>query len=245
MRTDGRGPSELRPVIIQAGYLAHPEGSCLVEFGKTKVVCSAMLEDRVPPFIKGTGQGWVTAEYGMLPGSTEQRTQREASRGKQSGRTLEIQRLIGRSLRSVTDFTAFPDKTIWVDCDVLQADGGTRTAAITGSFVAVAMAFHSLFEAKVIKSFPMKHLVAAVSVGMLQGERILDLKYDEDSIAEVDMNIVMTDDGRFIEVQGTAEHAPFTKADLDGLLALAAQGMDKLFAYQRSAFPFDLTQYGL
>ena len=244
MRTDGREAADLRPVAIQAGYLINPEGSCLVEFGRTKVLCSAMLEDRVPPFMKGTGQGWVTAEYGMLPGSTEQRTQREAARGKQSGRTLEIQRLIGRSIRSVTDFTVFPDKTLWIDCDVIQADGGTRTAAITGSFVAAALAFHTLLEAKVIKSFPMRHLVAAVSVGILQGERILDLKSDEDSSADVDMNLVMTDEGRFIEVQGTAEQTPFSKADLDALLALAAQGCDQLFAVQRSALPF-LQAFGL
>lgn len=238
MRTDGREAADLRPVSIQPGYLVNPEGSCLVEFGRTRVLCSAMLEDRVPPFMKGTGQGWVTAEYGMLPGSTEQRTQREASRGKQSGRTLEIQRLIGRSIRSVTDFALFPDKTLWIDCDVIQADGGTRTAAITGSFVAAALAFQTLLEGKIIKAFPMRHLVAAVSVGILQGEKILDLKYDEDSSADVDMNVVMTDEGRFIEVQGTAEQAPFSKADLDALLALAALGCDQLFTHQRAALPF-------
>jgi ribonuclease PH len=235
----------MRQVSIKPGYLMYPEGSCLVEFGNTKVVCSAMLEDRVPHFMKGTGQGWVTAEYGMLPASTQQRSQREASKGKQSGRTQEIQRLIGRSLRSVVNLTKFADKTIWIDCDVIQADGGTRTAAITGSFVAMATAFDRLVEAKVLKEFPVRNLVAALSVGILHGERILDLKYDEDSIAEVDMNVVMTDDGRFIEVQGTAEQAPFTKADLDALLALAAQGMDQLFALQREALPFQLSKYGL
>ena len=245
MRPDGRNPGELRPVAIHPGFLKYPEGSCLVEFGNTKVLCAATVEDKVPPFMKGTAQGWITAEYGMLPAATQQRTPREASRGKQSGRTQEIQRLIGRSLRSVVDFASFPDKTVWVDCDVIQADGGTRCAAITGSLVSVAMAFHHLVEAKVIKSFPMKHLLAAVSVGILRGEKVLDLRYSEDSIAEVDMNVVMTDDGRFIEVQGTAEQAPFSKGDLDQLLALAAQGIDQILALQRQALPFDPSVYNL
>ncbi len=245
MRSDGRQANELRPVSIQTGFLAYPEGSCLVSFGNTKVVCSAMVEDRVPMFVKGTGQGWITSEYGMLPGATQQRGTRESSTGRANGRSLEIQRLIGRSLRSVVDFTAFPDRTIWVDCDVIQADGGTRTAAITGGFVAMAMAFDHLVQAKILKAYPVKHLVAAVSVGVLRGERILDLKYDEDSIAEVDMNVIMTDDGRFIELQGTAEHQPFSKSDLDGMLALAAQGIDQIIAAQRAAMPFDLGQYGL
>ena len=245
MRTDGRQPGELRSVSIETGHLLYPEGSCLVTFGNTKVVCSAMVEDRVPGFMKGTGQGWVTSEYGMLPGSTQQRIFRESSSGKPSGRTQEIQRLIGRSLRSVVDLKAFPERSIWVDCDVIQADGGTRTASITGGFIAMAMAFDHLVSAKVLKTFPVTHLVAAVSVGVLRGERLLDLKYDEDSIAEVDMNVVMIDDGRFVEVQGTAEHEPFSKGDLDGLLALAAQGIDQLFAIQRSALPFDLGKYNL
>jgi ribonuclease PH len=245
MRTDGRQPGELRSVSIETGHLLYPEGSCLVTFGNTKVVCSAMVEDRVPGFMKGTGQGWVTSEYGMLPGSTQQRIFRESSSGKPSGRTQEIQRLIGRSLRSVVDLKALPERSIWVDCDVIQADGGTRTASITGGFIAMAMAFDHLVSAKVLKTFPVTHLVAAVSVGVLRGERLLDLKYDEDSIAEVDMNVVMIDDGRFVEVQGTAEHEPFSKGDLDGLLALAAQGIDQLFAIQRSALPFDLGKYNL
>jgi ribonuclease PH len=245
MRNDGRSANEMRPVAIHPGFVAFPEGSCLVECGRTKVLCTATVEDRVPPFMKGTGQGWITAEYGMLPGSTQQRTPREASRGRQSGRTQEIQRLIGRSLRSVADLAALPDRTVWIDCDVLQADGGTRTAAITGSFVALVLAFHHLAEAKLIKNFPVKHLVAATSVGVLRGEKILDLNYEEDSIAEVDMNVVMTDDGRFIEVQGTAEHEPFSKTDLDALLAVAAAGIDHLMAAQRAAFPFDLKAYGL
>jgi len=245
MRTDGRQAGELRPVAIETGTLIYPEGSCQVTFGNTRVVCSAMVEDRVPGFIKGTGQGWVTAEYGMLPASSQQRISREASVGKPSGRTQEIQRLIGRSLRSVLDLTAFADRTLWVDCDVLQADGGTRTAAITGGFVAMALAFDHLAQAKILKAFPIKHLVAAVSVGVLRGERILDLRYEEDSTAEVDMNVVMTDDGRFVEVQGTAEHAPFSKGDMDAMLALAAQGIDQIVAAQRAALPFDLGQYGL
>ncbi len=225
----------MRPVIIRPGYLIYPDGSCLVEFGNTKVVCSASVEDKVPPFMRGTGQGWITAEYGMLPAATQQRTAREASRGKQSGRTQEIQRLIGRSLRCVTDLGGFPDKTVWIDCDVLQADGGTRTAAITGSFVALVLALNKLKECGVLSTLPVRHSVAAVSVGMLRGEKLLDLKYDEDSIADVDMNIVMTDDGRLIEVQGTAEHAPFSKSDLDELIALAAQGIDAIFKVQAAA----------
>ncbi len=245
MRSDGRQPADLRPVSIQTGFLAYPEGSCLVTFGNTKVICTAMVEDRVPHFVKGTGQGWITSEYGMLPGATQQRTFRESSAGKPNGRTQEIQRLIGRSLRSVMDMGAFPDMTLWVDCDVIQADGGTRTASITGGFVAMATAFDHLVQAKVLKKYPVKHMVAAVSVGILRGQKILDLKYDEDSIAEVDMNVVMTNDGRFIEVQGTAEHAPFSKPDLDELLALGAKGIDELFALQRSSLAFDLGQYGL
>ena len=245
MRTDARGPADLRPVTIEPGFLSYPEGSCLVVFGQTRVLCSAMVEDRVPHFVKGTGQGWITAEYGMLPGATQQRTSRESSKGRPSGRTMEIQRLIGRSLRTVVDLSAFTDRTLWVDCDVIQADGGTRTAAITGAFCAMAMAFDHLVSAKIIKAYPVKAQVAAISVGILRGEKILDLKYDEDSIADVDMNIVMCNDGRFIEVQGTAEQNPFPKSDLDAMLALAAQGIDQLFAAQRKALPFDLAKYGL
>ncbi len=245
MRTDSRGPAELRPVAIEPGFLSYPEGSCLVTFGQTRVLCSAMVEDRVPHFVKGTGQGWITAEYGMLPGATQQRTSRESSKGRPSGRTMEIQRLIGRSLRTVVDLAAFADRTLWVDCDVIQADGGTRTAAITGAFCAMAMAFDHLVSAKILKAYPVKAQVAAVSVGILRGEKILDLKYDEDSIADVDMNVVMCNDGRFIEVQGTAEQNPFPKSDLDAMLALAAQGIDQLFAAQRKVLPFDLSKYGL
>ena len=235
MRSDGRQQAEMRKVVIRPGYLIYPDGSCLVEFGNTKVVCSASVEEKVPPFMRGTGQGWITAEYGMLPAATQQRTTREASRGKQSGRTHEIQRLIGRSLRCVADLGGFPDKTVWIDCDVLQADGGTRTAAITGSYVALVLALNKLKACGVLSSLPVRHGVAAVSVGMLRGEKLLDLKYDEDSIADVDMNVVMTDDGRLIEVQGTAEHAPFSKTDLDELIALAAKGIDTLLNVQREA----------
>lgn len=235
MRTDGRQAGDLRPVVIRPHYQAYPEGSCLVEFGNTKVVCSATVEDRVPPFQKGTGQGWITAEYGMLPGATHRRTAREASRGKQTGRTQEIQRLIGRSLRTITDLKGIADMTLWVDCDVLQADGGTRTAAITGSYVALVLALQKLQESGVLKTLPVRSQVAAVSVGILAGEKLLDLKYDEDSAAEVDMNVVMTDSGRMIELQGTAEREPFSKGDLDELIALAAKGMDRLFAAQREA----------
>ncbi len=245
MRSDGRELDELRPVSIHTDYLVHPAGSCLIEVGKTKVLCAASIEDRVPHFIKGTGQGWVTAEYGMLPASTSERSPREAARGRQSGRTQEIQRLIGRSMRTVVDLSAIPDTTLWLDCDVLQADGGTRTASVTGAFVSLMLAFNHMMEAKLIKRFPVKRHVAAVSVGILRGERILDLCYEEDSIAEVDMNVVMTDDGRFIEIQGTAEQEPFPKKDLDALLSMAASGIDRLIDMQREALPFDLGRYGL
>ncbi len=245
MRSDGRELDELRPVSIKTDYLVHPAGSCLIEVGKTKVLCAASIEDRVPHFIKGTGQGWVTAEYGMLPASTSERSPREAARGKQSGRTQEIQRLIGRSMRTVVDLSAIPDTTIWLDCDVLQADGGTRTASVTGAFVSLMLAFNHMMEAKLIKRFPVKRHVAAVSVGILRGEKILDLCYEEDSIAEVDMNVVMTDDGRFIEIQGTAEQEPFPKKDLDNLLNMAATGIDRLITMQREALPFDVGRYGL
>ena len=245
MRNDGRKHDELRPVSIKTDYLVHPAGSCLIEVGRTKVLCAASIEDRVPHFIKGTGQGWVTAEYGMLPASTSERSPREAARGKQSGRTQEIQRLIGRSMRTVVDMSAIPDTTIWLDCDVLQADGGTRTASVTGAYVSLLLAFNHMMEAKLIKSFPLKRHVAAVSVGILRGEKILDLCYEEDSIAETDMNVVMTDDGRFIEIQGTAEQEPFPKKDLDSLLNLAASGIDQLITTQREALPFDVGRYGL
>ncbi len=245
MRTDGRELDALRNVNMQTGYQLYPEGSCLIEMGNTRVLCSATIDDRVPHFIKGTGQGWITAQYGMLPTATSKRTPREAVSGRQSGRSQEIQRLIGRSMRSVMDLTAFPDRTVNVDCDVLQADGGTRTASITGAFVAVALAFHILISKKLIPRYPVRQLVAAISVGLVNGEPTLDLKYDEDSIADVDMNVVMTNDGKFVEIQGSAEHALFSRLQMDTMVTMAAKGIDQLFEAQRKALPFEIGQYGL
>ena len=234
-RTDGRSTDELRSVRITPGYLPHAEGSALIEMGNTRVICSASVEERVPPFLRGKGQGWVTAEYAMLPRATQQRTPRETGRGGPSGRTHEIQRLIGRSLRAVADMKLLGERTITLDCDVLQADGGTRTAAITGAYVAFALACRHLTQAGKLTRRPVKMEVAAVSVGIVNQTPLLDLKYDEDSRAEVDMNIVCTGDGRFIEVQGTAEGAPFSRAEMDALLALAAKGIEQLIAVQRAA----------
>jgi len=233
LRQDGRRPDQLRPVSITRDYLRHPEGSVLVEFGDTKVLCTASVEDKVPPFLKGRGQGWVTAEYGMLPRSTNTRTSRE--RTGPSGRSQEIQRLIGRALRTVVEMAKLGERTIWVDCDVIQADGGTRTAAITGAFVAVADALGRLVKPGGLSSPPIRDCVAAISVGMVGGGPVLDLNYAEDSTADVDMNVVMTGAGAFVEVQGTAEHEPFTKDRLDELLALAAAGIGRLVALQRRA----------
>ena len=234
MRSDGRLDEQLRPTRITPNYLLHAEGSVLVESGKTKVICTASVEDRVPPFRRNSGKGWVTAEYGMLPRATNTRTQREASTGKVGGRTQEIQRLIGRSLRSVTNLPALGERTIWMDCDVIQADGGTRTASITGAFVALALALESLRKREVIKSIPLLDYVAAISVGIVDGEVLLDLAYDDDSRAEVDMNIVKTGDGRFIEVQGTAEGMPFGRDALTSLLDLADAGIRQLIEKQRA-----------
>jgi ribonuclease PH len=211
----------------------HAEGSVLIEVGRTKVICAASIEDRVPPFLRGTGKGWVTAEYGMLPRATSTRTTREASAGKVGGRTQEIQRLIGRSLRAVTSLTELGERSVWVDCDVIQADGGTRTAAITGGFVALVLALERLREQGVVPRVPIKEYVAATSVGIVEGTPLLDLAYDEDSRADVDMNIVKTSGGRFIELQGTAETEPFDRAALDQLLALADTGLAMLFETQR------------
>jgi ribonuclease PH len=221
MRIDGRSPRDLRPFKITTGFLKHPAGSCLVEAGDTKVICCASIEDKVPPFVKGTSSGWLTAEYSMLPGATEQRTPREVSRGKPGGRTVEIQRLIGRSLRAAVALAAIGERTIWVACDVIQADGGTRTASITGGFVAVALALDTLAKTEGWQVIPIADYVAAVSVGVVQGQSVLDLRYSEDSTAEVDMNVVMTGRGEFIEVQGTGEHAPFGKERLTELLSRA------------------------
>jgi ribonuclease PH len=234
-RPSGRAADELRRVRVQRGFTRHPEGSVLVEFGDTRVLCTASVEDRVPPFLKDSGRGWVSAEYGMLPRSTNTRTEREAARGKQSGRTQEIQRLIGRSLRSVVDLTSLGGRTIQVDCDVLQADGGTRTAAITGGFVALHDALTWLAGRGAFPSIPVRDFVAAVSVGVYKGTPVLDLDYAEDSASGCDMNIVMTGAGSFVEVQGTAEGATFSRAEMDSLLNLAQRGIAQLVSEQRRA----------
>ena len=234
MRSDNRLPEQLRPSRITPNYLVHAEGSVLVEAGRTKVICTASVEDRVPPFLRNTGKGWVTAEYGMLPRATNTRMQREASTGKVGGRTQEIQRLIGRSLRAITHLPALGERTIWIDCDVIQADGGTRTASITGAFVALALALERLRERDVIRTIPLADYVAATSVGIVDTEPLLDLAYEDDSRAEVDMNIVKTGDGRFIEVQGTAEALPFGREALMTLLDLADYGIMQLVEKQRA-----------
>jgi ribonuclease PH len=233
-RIDGRSPSQLRPTTITPGFLAHAEGSVLIEVGRTKVICTASVEDRVPPFLRNSGKGWVTAEYGMLPRATSTRTQREASTGKVGGRTQEIQRLIGRSLRSVAKLNELGERTIWVACDVIQADGGTRTASITGGFVAMALAMKRMKDLALLKDIPITDYVAATSVGIVDGSALLDLAYEEDSKAEVDMNFVKTGDGRFIELQGTAEGQPFDRRALDALMELADNGIKELIAMQRA-----------
>jgi len=235
MRTDNRAPNELRPTRIHPQFLIHPEGSVLVEAGRTRVICTASVEDRVPPFLRNTGKGWVTAEYGMLPRATSTRTQREASAGKVGGRTQEIQRLIGRSLRSVMKLETLGERTVWLDCDVIQADGGTRTASITGAFVALVLALQHIRERDMLQTMPVVDYVAATSVGIVDGARLLDLAYEEDSKAEVDMNIVMTGSGKFIEVQGTAETQPFGKDALLELLDLGQAGIQTLIDLQRQA----------
>jgi ribonuclease PH len=234
MRSDNRAPNQLRDTKLTANYLPHAEGSVFIEAGRTKVICTASVEDRVPPFLRNTGKGWVTAEYGMLPRATSTRTQREASTGKVGGRTQEIQRLIGRALRSVTNLPALGERTIWLDCDVIQADGGTRTASITGAFVALALACERMRERDMLRAIPLSDYVAATSVGIVDGESLLDLAYDDDSRAEVDMNIVKTGAGRFIEVQGTAEGPPFSREALDTLLDLADIGIRQLIDKQRA-----------
>ncbi|RZI41059.1 ribonuclease PH [Herbaspirillum sp. HC18] len=232
-RPSGRAADALRPVRLTRQYTKHAEGSVLVEFGDTKVICTASIEEKVPGFLKGKGQGWLTAEYGMLPRSTHSRMDREAAKGKQSGRTQEIQRLIGRSLRAAFDLSAFGERTLHLDCDVIQADGGTRTASITGAMVAAYDAFSKLVETKVIASIPLKHFVAAISVGVYRGMPVLDLDYLEDSDCDTDMNIVMTDARHFIEVQGTAEGEAFDRATMNKLLELAEQGIADLIALQK------------
>ena len=233
IRKDGRANNELRPVKITTGFQPYAEGSALITLGNTKVVCAISLENRVPAFLKGKGRGWITAEYGMLPRSTTTRISREDSRN--GGRTREIQRLIGRSLRAVVDLDALGERMLMVDCDVLQADGGTRTAAITGSYVALVQALNTLKAKEIISSNPIKCAVAATSVGVVAGEELLDLCYDEDSWAEVDFNVVMTSEGKFVEVQGTAEENPFSKQTIDTLLAMAEKGIKHLFTVQKEA----------
>ncbi len=235
MRPAGRSAQQVRPVILTRNYTKHAEGSVLVEFGETKVLCTATVDESVPRFLKGQGQGWVTAEYGMLPRSTHSRMAREAAKGKQGGRTLEIQRLIARSLRAAVDLKALGEFTITLDCDVIQADGGTRTAAITGACVALADALNKLVADGKLKANPMKGMVAAISVGIVEGEARCDLEYVEDSAAETDMNVVMLEDGRMIEVQGTAEGEPFSHEELLSLLALARGGIEELIQAQKAA----------
>ncbi|WP_047981670.1 ribonuclease PH [Ornithinibacillus contaminans] len=234
MRTDQRNHNSLRPITITTNFIKHPEGSVLIEVGETKVICNATIEDRVPPFMRGQGKGWITAEYAMLPRATQDRNIRESSKGKVSGRTMEIQRLIGRALRSVVDLEKIGERTVWIDCDVIQADGGTRTASITGAFVAMVLAFGKLLEINTLKKMPVTDFLAATSVGILpDGTEILDLKYDEDSIANVDMNIVMTGSGEFVEIQGTGEEATFSMNQLHTLLQLANEGLSSIFKAQR------------
>jgi len=228
-RQDGRGLDKIRKVKFTRDFIKYPEGSCLIELGNTRVICTASVEETVPPFLKGSGTGWVTAEYGMLPRSCATRIKRN----KDSGRTYEIQRLVGRSLRTITDMKQIGERTIWIDCDVIEADGGTRTASITGSFVALVDALVKIKKKGLISKIPIKDYVAATSVGMVNGSLLLDLCYDEDSKAEVDMNVIMTGSGKFIEIQGTAERQPFAKEDMDKMLGLAKIGIDELFSSQR------------
>jgi ribonuclease PH len=234
-RSDGRGPNALRPVKITRNYLKHAEGSTLIEMGDTKVICSASVEERVPQFLRNTGRGWITAEYSMLPRSTHTRTSRDSLKGRGNGRSFEIQRLIGRSLRSVTDLSGFGERTIWIDCDVIQADGGTRAASITGAYVALIDAFRKMVRNGMIEKVPVKDSVAAISVGKVEGKALLDLNYEEDSRAEVDMNVVMTGSGEFVEIQGTAEEAVFTKKEMDELTSIAQKGIKELTRIQKKS----------
>jgi len=234
-RIDGRKNNQIRSVRITRNYIKHAEGSVLIEVGETKVICTATIEEKVPPFLKGTKQGWITAEYAMLPRATQTRNIREAAKGKQTGRTQEIQRLIGRSLRAVIDLSALGERTIWIDCDVIQADGGTRTASITGAFVALVDALAKLVDKEQLTHLPLTDFLAATSVGIVAGEEMLDLCYAEDSHAQVDMNLVMTGKGKMVEVQGTAEEHPFTREQMDKLLSLAEKGITELITIQKKA----------
>lgn len=233
LRADERRKDQLRPVKVTRNFIKHAEGSVLIEMGDTKVICTASVEEKVPPFLKGKGTGWVTAEYSMLPRSTHERSPRESVKGKQGGRTLEIQRLVGRSLRAVTDMSQLGERSIWIDCDVIQADGGTRTASITGSFIALADALSTLKTRGLLKRRPLTDYLAAISVGKVGGEILVDLAYSEDSMADVDMNLVMTGKGQFVEVQGTAEKTPFAKQDMDGFLAQGWSAIQTLTALQK------------
>ncbi len=233
VRTDGRSWNQLRPVKITRGYLKYSDGSTLVESGDTKVICTANLDEKPPSFLKGTGQGWITAEYGMLPGSTPTRSQREASRGRPGGRTLEIQRLIGRSLRAVVDLAVLGERTVWIDCDVIQADGGTRTASITGSFVALVEALDKARQRGLVEGIPVTDYLAAISVGIVEDTFLLDLAYDEDSRARVDMNLVMTGKGNIVEIQGTGERAPFSYSEMERLISLAREGIATLIDIEK------------
>jgi len=237
VRADGRTADQIRPLKITPDFISTAEGSVLIEFGNTRVICTATVDDGVPGFMKGSGKGWVTSEYGMLPRATEERTPREAARGKQSGRTQEIQRLIGRSLRAITDQEALGERTVWLDCDVIQADGGTRTASITGAFVALGLACERLVAAGILKNSPLIDTVAATSVGIVDDRALLDLVYEEDSRAEVDMNVVMTGSGHFVEIQATAEGRPFSGSEMQDLLALAAAGIRRISEEQRAILP--------
>ena len=239
MRADGRAPDDLRPVKITPDFITSAEGSVLIEVGQTRVIVTATVDDGVPAFLKGSGKGWVTGEYGMLPRSTEERTPRESVRGRQSGRTLEIQRMIGRTLRAATDMKALGERTVWLDCDVIQADGGTRTASVTGAFVALALAFEKMVAAGMLRVVPLLDSVAATSVGIVGDELLLDLAYEEDSRAAVDMNVVMTGGGRFVEVQATAEGRPYTNEEMDDLLELAVGGIRQLTRVQQELLRMD------
>jgi ribonuclease PH len=243
LRSDGRAYDQMRAVKLTPDFVPVAEGSVLIEVGQTRVICTATVDDGVPSFLKGSGKGWVTGEYGMLPRATEQRTARESTRGRQSGRSLEIARLIGRSLRAITDQRKLGERTVWLDCDVIQADGGTRTASITGAFVALTLAFERLVAAGMLRSVPLTDSVAATSVGLVLGEPVLDLCYEEDSQAEVDMNVIMTGSGRFVEIQATAEGRPFAGEELNRLLILAAGGIRQLTEYQRALLPANFSAW--
>ena len=244
MRIDGRKNDQVRHTKVTRNYIKHAEGSVLIEVGDTKVICTASIEDKVPPFLKGTGEGWITAEYNMLPRSTATRKVRDIARSKLDGRTMEIQRLIGRALRSVVDLKALGEKTIWIDCDVIQADGGTRTTSITGAFIALVDAVNKIHKQKSFKVYPIRKFVCATSVGIVGEEKLLDLCYEEDSNAKVDMNIIGTDDGQFVEIQGTGEEAPFTRSELNEILDLGEKGIKQMIQLQKDCLKMDALWIG-